>query len=70
MPKYTISGRVTISCYTEVEAASPKQAREFAALRPMCSVLEIERMGETAGDVWSHGGELDGTPEIVSVEEI
>jgi hypothetical protein len=66
---YRVSGMVTISVYTIVEASSEDEAREIAAERGMCRVDDPERHGEDATEVWFHSGELDGVPEVVGIED-
>lgn len=65
--KYMVSGQMTISIWIEVEADSPEAAREAAG---DASVVELCNYCATAKDgVWNTSGELDGTPEILEVEE-
>jgi hypothetical protein len=69
MKMYRVSGTVTISCYTDVEASSEAEACEIASERGMCMVSNPERHGESSGEVWFHSGELDGVPEVVGIED-
>lgn len=66
--KYRVSGKITINCFTDVEANSPDEAKELARDRENCSLIDIERIGESSDEVWSHSGEMDGIPEIEDVE--
>lgn len=68
--KYLISGSITISMHTEVEADSKTEALQIAALRELCSLSNPYMHGETAEDCWCHSGELDGEVEVLDVEEM
>lgn len=65
MPIYKISGLVTISCYTEVEASSEKNALEQAYKR---DVADFHIDGSYPVDECFHI-EPDGTPYDLRVEE-
>jgi hypothetical protein len=65
MPKYIVSGTVTISCMVEVEAESAEAAREAAEGADMMTLCY--QCSHVEADVWC-AGELDGIPEIESVE--
>ena len=67
MPKYLVTAEVKISLSTEVEAPTQEAARRIANERDLCSLSEPQ---ETADEVWVHSGELDGTPYLLTVEEI
>jgi hypothetical protein len=66
---YLVSGQVTISITTLVEADSPEEAKEIAADRQMQMVDDVGRHGQTPEEVWCHSGELDGEAQINRVEE-
>jgi hypothetical protein len=68
MPKYTISGKVTISVYTEVVADTEEGAIEEANERPMMSLCH-QCAGGIPSDKWVTSGELDGTVEELKAEE-
>jgi len=66
MPKFRVHGTVGISVSTEVESDTPQNARVIALGRLCGSVHD-------AGDAlecWVTNGDLDGEPEVVSVEYI
>ncbi len=68
--RYRLSGTLTISVCTDVEAASPEEA---------CKILEDEGRpvvtlchqcsGGNSFVEWVTSGELDGEPEIIDDEE-
>ena len=68
--KYLVSGLVTISVYTVVEAENPEDAAAEAMLRPMQDLYSPwgEEPNEEAE--WCHSGELDGVvgKETIEVE--
>jgi len=66
--KYTVSATVTVSIHTCVEADNEEAARTIAEARPMQSVMDCERLGESPEDVWSLSGELDGEAQIQRIE--
>jgi hypothetical protein len=67
MPKYIVSGEMTISVSVIVEAADPKEAKNLArqaSVRTLCASCSNTHEGE-----WSTSGELDGVPSIIDVQE-
>ncbi len=66
MPKFLVTGEITISIHTEVVAKTPEAAKRSAAKRPTQTISE---MSGDAGSEWVVGGELDGEPKITEVEE-
>lgn len=62
--KYIVSGTVTISIYTEVEAETEENAIQIAEER---SLMQIPMSSESANEVWM-AGELDGTPQNITAE--
>lgn len=69
MKTYLISGTVTISVHTEVEAGSPREAREIAESRGFCPLGIPEQHGSSPEEDWCHSGEIDGEVENINVEE-
>ncbi len=66
--KYKVSGSVTISVYTEVEATSKAEAVRLAQEHPMQSFCHQCSTG-SPDEEWTTSGELDGEPTDVRVEE-
>lgn len=65
MPTYRIGALVTVSCWTEVEAASPEEASEIAKSRDMA---EHHIDGSyTEDECWHFDN--GGTPDDLRVEE-
>lgn len=64
MPTYRVTGEVTVSCYTEVEAESEKQAKEEAISRAMAMIIDHGNPEEE----WCVE-DLDGDPVNINVEE-
>lgn len=69
MAKYRISGQVTISIFTEVEADTPEAAIEEAEGRPMKRLCWSCSDSKTEDEEWVTSGELDGTPQEMKCEE-
>lgn len=67
--KFIVSGVVTISMYTEVEADSKEDAIDIAESRDVCSLIAPEQMGDTDDSVWVHSGEIDGIIEQIVANE-
>ena len=67
--KYLVSGHITISVYTEVEASSVAMAKGKAAERGMLSLCHQCAGGEPSEE-WVTSGELDGEPGITGVEKV
>lgn len=68
MKKYTVSGVVTISVHTDVEARSPSEAKRIACGRGMVALCARCAEGEPSEE-WVTSGELDGEPDRLEVEE-
>lgn len=64
MPKFIVSGQMTVSCWTEVEADTAEEARSIAAQRAVADVL-IDG-GYQVDECWHLDN--DGMPSIESVE--
>lgn len=67
MKKYLVTGLVTISVHTFVEASSSEEAREKALDHPMVGLCH-QCAGGKDQEEWVTSGELDGEVEIVNVE--
>lgn len=65
MKTYRVTATVTISVSTLVEAYSEREAKDIAYSRPLCS---LPYCSEDDTEVWIHSGELDGTPDKLTVE--
>lgn len=64
MPIYTLSGKVTVSAHTTVEANSPEEAKEIASLRGAGLVC----YGTDETEDWAVG-EVDGEVEEIKVDD-
>ena len=65
MPEFMIAGRMTVSCWTKVQADSEEQALQIAASR---FVAEAHIDGSYPVDqAWHH--DCDGTPYELRVEK-
>lgn len=64
--KFTFSGMVTVSLYTEVEADSLQEALEIAEQRGIQGLCH-QCSGRDHDTQWSLTGELDG--EVVEIRE-
>lgn len=69
MKTYKVSAVVTISIQTEVEAESEKEALEVADGRPMCGLMDPERLGQSINEYWFHSGEIDGAACKLHIED-
>lgn len=69
MSKYLVKGLITISTFIEVEADSEEAARERAVDSPVMTLCNHCADRKPDGE-WVTSGELDGTPEIESVEMV
>jgi hypothetical protein len=69
MPRYLVSGQVTISVCTEVEASSGKEAIRKAQDHGMMSLCHSCSSGEPTEE-WVTSGELDGEVVEIYVEEL
>lgn len=67
--EYFVTGAITISLHTVVEATSPEDAKKLAQEMPYCTLGDPERFGDTERDAWLHSGELDGDVFELEVEE-
>jgi hypothetical protein len=65
--KYIVTAQLTISISTDVEASSPREAKQLALERPIMSLCYQCARGEP-GEEWVTSGELDGAPTRLSVE--
>lgn len=66
--KWVVTGTVTISMHTEVEAETKEEALQKAGEQDVCDLIAPERMGNLLSDCWFHSGEIDGTPEPLDAE--
>lgn len=66
--KWIVTGEVTISVLTEVEAASEAEAKSIANERGMMSFCHKCARGNPSEE-WSTSGELDGEPRKIEAEE-
>lgn len=64
--KYRVSGTVTISVFVDVEASSEEDAKDKADAADMMHLCYACSRADDG--IWSTSGELDGIPEILSVE--
>lgn len=60
MPKYSVTGIMTVSCWTEVEADSPEAAIEAAIERQVASLPAVTFNGYDIKDSWHFDN--DGEP--------
>lgn len=67
MKKYTVTGKITITTYTTVEANSEEEALKLAEKRDDKMFISSNN-GDTAEDVWMVD-ELDGDPYELSIED-
>lgn len=58
MPRYIVTGVMTISMHVEVDADSPEEARKLAEEAPIVGLCHQCSRGDR--DEWSTSGELDG----------
>jgi hypothetical protein len=68
MPRYTVNGHLTISISTTVEAKSVREAKRLALEQPLQDFCHQCSSADPV-DYWATCGELDGEPQIDSVEE-
>lgn len=68
MSTYWVSGQVTISVSTRVEAKSKKEAKKLAADRGLVNLCRQCADGDP-DDEWVTSGELDGIPSILEINE-
>lgn len=62
MPTFTVSGTVTVSCWTVVEAATETEAKEIAAEREVAGLCH---MPFDAPDDEAWHIETDGDPTVI-----
>jgi len=65
MQKFQINGKVTVSCWTVVEAETPEQALEIAKRRELCGF----HIDGTYEDTDSFIFDNDGTPFELTIED-
>jgi hypothetical protein len=63
--KFTINGRVTVSCFTTVEADTEEEARAIAAERELAGLCHMP-FDADHDEAWHI--ETDGEPEVDSDE--
>lgn len=68
MPKFRVSGTLTISVYIDVEAEDEDAAKEVARQEGVQGLCWQCARGEEG--VWCTSGELDGEPEINEDDDI
>lgn len=68
MEKFTVTGLLTISVFTKVEAPSAEQALKEAESRVPMSLCHYCARGESENREWVTSGELDGEPYDLCVE--
>lgn len=69
VPRYIVTGEITISVHTEVEAPNKSQALLRATDLPMMTLCH-QCSSEMARDQWITSGELDGEPQNLIVEKL
>lgn len=67
MKKFKISGLITVSCYTEIEANSEDEALSKAELRTE-KMMIVTNNGDLSNKVWMIE-ELDGEPRNLSIDD-
>ena len=67
MPRYFVSGVMTISVHVYVDAETPEEAKKVAEDAPLQGFCHQCARGQD--DEWSTSGELDGTPQDLEVRE-
>lgn len=65
--KWLVSGVITISVHTEVEAETQSAAEEIALAQPVMSLCHQCATG-TPKDEWVTSGELDGDIEVIEID--
>lgn len=68
MKRYRLTSTITISVTTVVRARSPKAAKEAGLDTPVMTLCHQCASGDETTE-WVTSGELDGSPEDLSVEE-
>lgn len=66
MPKFSVSGEVTISVHTDVEAETEEEAKKIAADRGTQSFCYQCARGEPEQE-WTTTGDIDGEITITGV---
>lgn len=69
MPKYIVTGSITISVHTVVDADSPEAAKEEAQSRSVQGLCHQCADSRGADEEWRTSVELDGEPTDLNVEE-
>jgi hypothetical protein len=69
MPRYVVTGLVTISVHTVVEAKNKAQAIALADERALPSLCHQCGSAEGANERWCTSGELDGSIEEMEAEK-
>lgn len=67
MPKYRVVALCGITVITDVEASSPKQAKELAEERSMMTLC-FQCASGNSDEEWVTSGELDGVPRELTTE--
>lgn len=65
--KYLVTGHITISVHTEVEATSRGLAKRKALERNVQSLCH-QCSSQDAREEWVTSGELDGDPVVIDIE--
>lgn len=66
--RWLISGHLTVSILTEVEASTLEEAKKIAQKRDVQGLCSVCSTGDEKVE-WSLNGELDGEPEVVEDPE-
>lgn len=67
--RYRVAGTMTISCFVDVDAETPEQAKELAVDAPVMSLCHFcSDNGNHGAGVWVTSGELDGDPRLADDE--
>lgn len=70
MAKFIVTGEVTISVHTVVEAKNEKEARVIATGRVVQGLCHQCADSRSADEEWRTSGELDGEPTNLSAERL
>ena len=65
MSRYIVNSTVTVSCWTEVEATSPEEAKQIALERPMADLCH-QPFSAAATEAWHF--DSDGEPHEDDME--
>lgn len=66
MKEYKISGAITVSCFTKVEANSPEEALEIAKKRRVADIT-INAFDQEEDEAWNF--DSDGEPFDIRIDE-